>query len=113
MKKLILALSFCCSIALAENTASAPINKSTQNSSNDQPKLIMVKGVTSNQTNYTAPQKQASKAKNSHAKKNGSHKQTKARKSTKNTKHTKTTTKKTAHTSHTKKPTQAPKYSSK
>ena len=109
MKKLILALSFCCSIALAENTASAPINKSTQNSSNDQPKLIMVKGVTSNQTNYTAPQKQASKAKNSHAKKNGSHKQTKARKSTKNTKHTKTT----AHTSHTKKPTQAPKYSSK
>ncbi len=109
MKKLILALSFCCSIALAENTASAPINKSTQNSSNDQPKLIMVKGVTSNQTNYTAPQKQASKAKNSHAKKNGSHKPTKARKSTKNTKHTKTT----AHTSHTKKPTQAPKYSSK
>ena len=109
MKKLILALSFCCSIALAENTASAPINKSTQNSSNDQPKLIMVKGVTSNQTNYTAPQKQASKAKNSHAKKNGSHKQTKARKTTKNTKHTKTT----AHTSHTKKPTQAPKYSSK
>lgn len=112
MKKLILALSFCCSLALAENTASAPINKSTQNSSNDQPKLIMVKGVTSNQTN-SVPQKQASKAKNSHAKKNGSHKPTKARKSTKNTKHTKTTAKKTAHTSHTKKPTQAPKYSSK
>jgi len=108
MKKLILALSFCCSLALAENTASAPINKSTQNSSNDQPKLIMVKGVTSNQTNYTAPQKQASKAK-----KTSSHKPTKARKSTKKAKHTKTTAKKTAHTSHTKKPTQAQKYSSK
>ena len=107
MKKLILALSFCCSLALAENTASAPINKSTQNSSNDQPKLIMVKGVTSNQTNYTAPQKQASKAKNSHAKKTSSHKPTKK------AKHTKTTAKKTAHTSHTKKTTQATKYSSK
>lgn len=112
MKKLVLILSFCCSLALAENVASTPI-KSTQNSSNDQPKLIMVKGVTSNQTNYTAPQKQASKAKNSHAKKTSSHKPTKARKSTKKAKHTKTTAKKTAHTSHTKKPTQATNYSSK
>jgi hypothetical protein len=95
MKKLVLILSFCCSLAMAENVASTPI-KSTQNSNSDQPKLIMVKGVTSNQTNYTAPQKHATQKQSSHAKKTSSHKQTKARKSTKNTKHTKTTANKTA-----------------
>lgn len=98
MKKLALILGLCCSLAMAENTASDPVNKTITNNSS-QPKLIMVKGTSSSQNSYAAPTQHVTKKHTSHAKKSKSHEHVTTQKATKKTKHTKTSTKKATHKS--------------
>ncbi len=90
MKKLAIILGFFCSLAVAENTASAPINKSTTNH-DSQPKLIMVKGTSSNQINHTPP-----KTHTAHNNKHKSQKHTSKNKVTKSANHKGHPTKKVA-----------------
>lgn len=98
MKKLALILGLFCSLAMAENTASNPVNKTITNN-NSQPKLIMVKGASSNQNSYKAPTQHVSKKHTSHAKKSKSHEHVTSQKETKKTKQTKNSTKKVTHKS--------------
>lgn len=99
MKKLALTLGLFCSFAMAEGTASNPVNTNTTNN-NSQPKLIMVKGTSSkNQNSYATPTKQTTKKHTSHTKKSKSHE------TAKKTKHAKTSTKKVSHKTKTTKST--------
>ena len=98
MKKLALILGLFCSLAIAENTASGPVNKTITNN-NSQPKLIMVKGTSSNQNSYTAPTQHVTKKHTSHAKKSKSHEHATNHKATKKTKPSKNSTKRVTYKS--------------
>lgn len=100
MKKLAIILGLLCSFAMAEDNASNPINKTATNT-NSQPKLIMVKGTSSNQPSYATSTRHAAKKHTSHTAKSKSHAHSTNHKAAKKTKHSKATTKKVTHKSKT------------
>lgn len=85
---------------MAEDNASNPINKTTANTKS-QPKLIIVKGTSSNQPSHATSTRHAAKNHTSHTAKSKSHAHSTDHKAMKKNKHSKTTTKKSVHKSKT------------